>query len=95
MADPNRKITPFEGTDGTACEQFVIAIQQEAFMVSKQSDDLWVARFAGTLLSGRALRWHVLLPMEQKRSWKALRKALLDDYGMEEGDVDARREPME
>lgn len=86
LSSVHNKIAPFQGKDGTECEEFVLAVQREVLSVAKYYDDAWIARFAGTFMMGGALRWHVGLPLEQKRSWRALRQALFEKYPLEEKD---------
>jgi len=73
-------IKPFEGIDGTECEDFVFAVKQEVFENEKDQDDAWIARYVSPLMKGRALRWYERLDDEVQGSWKLLKRAMLDKF---------------
>ncbi|KAG9040857.1 hypothetical protein FS837_013006, partial [Tulasnella sp. UAMH 9824] len=55
----------------------------------KAKDDEWIATYAGTRLSGKALRWYVRQDKAVKLDWSALQVALLDQYPPSDDDDEA------
>lgn len=49
-------------------------------MNDRDTDDEWVARFAGSRMSGAALRWLVHLPDDDRNSWDRLQQALITQF---------------
>ncbi|KAG8946545.1 hypothetical protein FRC04_011603 [Tulasnella sp. 424] len=70
----------FRGQDGNEAEEFIQAVRRAAFDADKDCDDRWMARFASTCMSGKALRWYESLDDDVQESWKRLRKAILVRY---------------
>ncbi|KAG8922087.1 hypothetical protein FRC00_007835 [Tulasnella sp. 408] len=70
----------FRGQDGNEAEEFIQAVRRAAFNANKDRDDEWMARFASTCMSGKALRWYESLDDDVQDSWKRLRKAILARY---------------
>jgi len=70
----------FRGASGGECEEFIGAIRQKAFAEGKQEDNKWIAQFASTCFSGKALRWHLRLDDKIQNDWKLLAQALIDAY---------------
>lgn len=66
----------FDGSNAADCERFILAVKRRAFAEGKQNDDLWVAQYANTCISGPALRWYERLDDDVQASWKLLRWAL-------------------
>ncbi|KAG8950454.1 hypothetical protein FRC04_007469 [Tulasnella sp. 424] len=78
MADPG--VPVFRGGSGSDCEEFVRAVYTYAFEKDKTEDDKWMASYAATRLSGKALRWYARQNNSVKMDWSALQVALLDQY---------------
>ncbi|KAG9023102.1 hypothetical protein FS837_005961, partial [Tulasnella sp. UAMH 9824] len=70
----------FRGGSGSDCEEFVQAVYAYAFERDRAKDDEWIATYAATLLSGKALRWYAKQDKSVKLDWSALQVALLDQY---------------
>ncbi|KAG8987883.1 hypothetical protein FRB90_003077 [Tulasnella sp. 427] len=66
--------------DGNEAEEFVQAVRRAAFNANQDRNDEWMARFASTCMSGKALRWFESLGDDVQESWKLLRKAILAQY---------------
>ncbi|KAG9040856.1 hypothetical protein FS837_013005 [Tulasnella sp. UAMH 9824] len=78
MADPGVPI--FRGGSGSDCEEFIRAVYAYAFERDKTKDDEWIAAYAATRLSGKALRWYAQQDKAIKLDWSALQVALLNQY---------------
>ncbi|KAG8950455.1 hypothetical protein FRC04_007470 [Tulasnella sp. 424] len=78
MADPG--VPVFRGGSGSDCEEFVRAVYTYAFEKDKTEDNKWMATYAATRLSGKALRWYARQDNSVKMDWSALQIALLDQY---------------
>lgn len=74
------RFVSFRGQDGNEAEEFIQAVRRAAFNANKDRDDEWMARFASTCMSGKALRWYESLDDDVQDSWKRLRKAILARY---------------
>lgn len=74
------RFVSFRGQDGSEAEEFIQAVRRAAFNATKDRDDEWMARFASTCMSGKALRWYESLDDDVQDSWKRLRKAILARY---------------
>ncbi|KAG9025888.1 hypothetical protein FS837_004791, partial [Tulasnella sp. UAMH 9824] len=48
----------FRGGSGSDCEEFIRAVYAYAFEKDKTDDNKWIAAYAATRLSGKALRWY-------------------------------------
>ncbi|KAG8967185.1 hypothetical protein FRC05_002260 [Tulasnella sp. 425] len=70
----------FRGEDGKEAEEFIQAVRKAAFDANKDRDNEWMARFASTCMSGKALRWYESLDDDVQESWRRLKKAILVSY---------------
>ncbi|KAG8893468.1 hypothetical protein FRB99_001923, partial [Tulasnella sp. 403] len=70
----------FSGNSGEECEDFIQNVRRHAFSQGKLKDKEWVALFASTCFSGRALRWYARLDDPTKESWDLLQAALLEEW---------------
>ncbi|KAG8925607.1 hypothetical protein FRC00_003816 [Tulasnella sp. 408] len=70
----------FRGGSGSDCEEFIRAVYAYAFEKDKTDDNKWIAAYASTRLSGKALRWYARQDNTVKADWSALQVALLDQY---------------
>ncbi|KAG8921392.1 hypothetical protein FRC00_008690, partial [Tulasnella sp. 408] len=70
----------FRGGSGSDCEEFIRAVYAYAFEKDKTDDNKWIAAYAPTRLSGKALRWYARQDNTVKADWSALQVALLDQY---------------
>lgn len=73
-------VPPFQGKDGEECETFIVSVANKMFTEGKQDDDTYIAQFAATKLTGKALRWFSTLDQDTTDSWRRLRSALLTRY---------------
>ncbi|KAG8894527.1 hypothetical protein FRB99_001199 [Tulasnella sp. 403] len=78
----------FKGEDAAECEDFIQNIRRYAFSQGKLKDNEWMALFASTCLSGKALRWHKKLDKETKENWDLLETALLEKWSTGDSDPD-------
>lgn len=78
MADTGVPI--FRGGSGSDCEEFIRAVYAYAFEKDKTDESKWIAAYAATRLSGKALRWYARQDNTVKVDWSALQVALLDQY---------------
>lgn len=76
----------FYGKSGQECEDFIRAVRKAGFQAKKIRDDAWMADFASTCLTGRALRFYESLSPEIQGDWRLLRQALLQEYPPTEPD---------
>ncbi|KAG8924100.1 hypothetical protein FRC01_011944 [Tulasnella sp. 417] len=76
----------FKGTGWEECEEFILAIRARAFWEGKQEESAWMAGFAATNFSRKALSWHARLPEDVRRDWSKLEVALLDKWPPPEDD---------
>ncbi|KAG8891373.1 hypothetical protein FRB99_003637, partial [Tulasnella sp. 403] len=77
---PAAKQITFSGSSGKECEDFILNIRQYAFSKGKLKDKEWMALFASTCFSGRALGWHIMLDNDAKGNWDLLEVALLKEW---------------
>lgn len=73
-------VPAFRGDNSTECETFIEAMRNFAYRQSRQNDDKWMAEYAATKMSGKALRWHIRLDSATRTSWKVLEVALIDEW---------------
>ncbi|KAG8996052.1 hypothetical protein FRB90_012834 [Tulasnella sp. 427] len=73
-----------QGTDGSECEAFVVAIQENAFTTGQDDDPHWMMRFGRTRLRGKALRWYATLEKSVKGDWDCFVQALFEQYPHDE-----------
>ncbi|KAG8923030.1 hypothetical protein FRC01_013315 [Tulasnella sp. 417] len=76
----------FHGNSGHECEEFIRAVRKAGFQAQKIRDDAWMADYASTCLTGRALRYYETLSPEVQGDWRLLRQALLKEYPPRESD---------
>lgn len=76
----------FYDKSGQECEDFIRAVRKAGFHAKKIRDDAWMADFASTCLTGRALRYYESLSPEVQGDWRLLRQALLKEYPPTEPD---------
>ncbi|KAG8893469.1 hypothetical protein FRB99_001924 [Tulasnella sp. 403] len=74
------KLFTFSGSSRKECEDFIQNVRRYAFSQGKLKDKEWVALFASTCFSGRALRWYARLDDPTKESWDLLQTALLEEW---------------
>ncbi|KAG9026150.1 hypothetical protein FRB95_009357 [Tulasnella sp. JGI-2019a] len=72
----------FAGIVGEDVPLFLQNIQQEAFKQGRQREDGWIADYALTMLRGRALIWYYDLEEDVQSSWRKLRVAIIDRFGI-------------
>lgn len=77
----------FYGKNGQECEDFIRAVRKAGFHAKKIRDDAWMADFASTCLTGRALRYYESLSPDVQGDWRLLRQALLKEYPPAEPDA--------
>ena len=70
----------FRGGSGSDCEEFIRSVYAYALEKNKIKDHEWIAAYAASRLSGKALRWFARLDNAVKADWSALQVALLDQY---------------
>ncbi|KAG8913739.1 hypothetical protein FRC01_004410, partial [Tulasnella sp. 417] len=87
-AAPYIEVPVFRGTSGSDCEEFIRAVYAFAFEKDRAKDDEWIATYAATRLSGKALRWYARQDKAVKLDWSALQVALLDQYPPSDDDDD-------
>ncbi|KAG8896618.1 hypothetical protein FRB99_008797, partial [Tulasnella sp. 403] len=80
----------FGGNSGKECEDFIQNVRRYAFSQGKLKDKEWVALFASTCFSGKALRWHAELDDVTKESWDLLEAALLEEWCPNNSEVNNR-----
>ena len=84
----------FDGSDkGLSCETFVRGVRRKALVDSKDSDDVWTARYAASCLDGPALHWFEDLDDATQDNWKLLRKAILSRWRSGSAPANARLTP--
>lgn len=83
----------FKGIDWEECNEFILAIRTRAFWEGKQRDPGWMADFAATNVSHKALLWHSRLPEDTRRDWSKLEAALLDRWALMEDDDEPQNKP--
>ncbi|KAG9044427.1 hypothetical protein FS837_008156 [Tulasnella sp. UAMH 9824] len=76
----------FRGKSGKECDSFIRYIRQAAFERDKHRDYEWMAGFASSLYSGRALRWHSKLEDNVRENWKALEQEMIEEFGVAESE---------
>lgn len=71
----------FTGTDDAAeCGRFIGAIRKHTYLHGKQQDDEWITDLVASSVSGDALTWHVTLPIDIKKDWEKLQRALVEEF---------------
>ncbi|KAG8966547.1 hypothetical protein FRC05_002620 [Tulasnella sp. 425] len=70
----------FTGESAEKAESFVQAVHRRAFAAGRQKENAWIAEFACTCFSKKALRWYDTLDAETQNDWKLLRRAILGEY---------------
>ncbi|KIO30651.1 hypothetical protein M407DRAFT_20366 [Tulasnella calospora MUT 4182] len=76
----------FKGIDWEECNEFILAIRTRAFWEGKQRDPNWMADFAATNVSHKALLWHSRLPEDVRQDWSKLEAAFFDRWAPPEYD---------
>ncbi|KIO27088.1 hypothetical protein M407DRAFT_23630 [Tulasnella calospora MUT 4182] len=76
----------FRGKNGKECDSFIRYIRQAAFEREKHRDYEWMAGFASSLYSGRALRWHSKLEDDVRENWKLLEREMIEEFGVAESE---------
>lgn len=72
----------FNGTDDEDVTEFVRDVKRIAMSRGRQRDQEWMFDYAESCLGGAAIRWFAQLDVESLASWDALRRALLDRFGL-------------
>ncbi|KIO24326.1 hypothetical protein M407DRAFT_26235 [Tulasnella calospora MUT 4182] len=83
MADFEEYVS-FKGYSNEEAENFIRAVNIQAFKSQKLKDTEWIAGFASTGFSGKALRWYRRLPTATRLDWELLQEAILDHEWKEE-----------
>ncbi|KAG8925740.1 hypothetical protein FRC01_009763 [Tulasnella sp. 417] len=79
MQEPEEPLF-FWGNSATECESFVNTVNRYAWKSGKSDDSKWIAHFAMSCLSGKALRWAMQLDRNTRKDWDLLSAALLLEY---------------
>ncbi|KAG8946971.1 hypothetical protein FRC04_011266 [Tulasnella sp. 424] len=69
----------FRGDGNLEAEDFIRAVNIQAFKIEKSDDQKWTSTFASISFSGKALRWYQQLPLNTRQDWGLLQKAILDN----------------
>ncbi|KIO24334.1 hypothetical protein M407DRAFT_26241 [Tulasnella calospora MUT 4182] len=69
----------FRGDTNDEAEDFIRAVNIQAFRIDKSDDQKWITTFASACLSGKALRWYRQLPFTTRQDWDLLQEAILDN----------------
>lgn len=69
----------FRGGGSGEAEDFIRAVNVQAFKKGKSRDQEWLSTFASAAFAGKALRWYWRLPPTTREDWKALQQAILDN----------------
>lgn len=78
----------FRGDGNPEAEDFIRAVNIQAFKIDRSDDQKWTSTFASTSFSGKALRWYQQLSLNTRQDWGLLQKAILDN-DWEEGQESA------
>ncbi|KAG8927107.1 hypothetical protein FRC00_002277 [Tulasnella sp. 408] len=70
----------FHGNGARECENFVNTVNRYAWKSGKSEDSKWIAHFAMSCLTGKALRWAMQLDKDTRKDWDLLSAALLLNY---------------
>lgn len=81
----------FRGNGATECESFVNKVNRYTWKSGQSDDSKWIAHFAMSCLTGKALRWSMQLDKDTRKDWDLLSAALLLNYT--EDVVDNEAEP--
>ncbi|KAG8946973.1 hypothetical protein FRC04_011268 [Tulasnella sp. 424] len=68
----------FEGDNSREAEDFIRAVNIQAFKTGKSNDQEWLTAFASASFAGTALRWYRRLPSATRKDWDLLQEAILD-----------------
>ncbi|KAG8947270.1 hypothetical protein FRC04_010846 [Tulasnella sp. 424] len=90
MAGPG--FSKFKGKSGKECDSFIRYIRRTAFEEGKHKDYEWMAGFASSLYSGRALRWHSKLEDEVRENWKRLEQEMIEEFGVSDDSGDSEKD---
>lgn len=69
----------FRGDTNHEAEDFIRAVNIQAFKLDKSDDQKWITTFASACFSGKALRWYRQLPPTTRQDWGLLQEAILDN----------------
>ncbi|KAG8935330.1 hypothetical protein FRC01_003083 [Tulasnella sp. 417] len=83
MADFEEYVS-FRGFSNEEAENFIRAVNIQAFKAQKVNDMEWIAGFASTGFSGKALRWYRRLPTATRQNWELLQEEILNCEWKEE-----------
>lgn len=70
----------FYGRSSEEAEDFIRAVNLQAFKANRMRDNAWIADFASTAFAGNALRSFRKLAPEIRGDWEKLQEALLNEY---------------
>lgn len=70
-------ILVFRGDGNEAAEEFIRAVNIQAFKTNKIDDQSWITGFASTAFAGNALRWYRTLPITTRQDWDLLQESIL------------------
>ncbi|KAG8938000.1 hypothetical protein FRC00_003874, partial [Tulasnella sp. 408] len=85
----------FDGTEGSDCESFIIAIRKLAFVQMRDADTWWMLNYATSRLRGKALRWHAELDATTRKEWDLFVRALFEAYPPPNGGKPKPSDPPE
>ncbi|KAG9002169.1 hypothetical protein FRB94_013211 [Tulasnella sp. JGI-2019a] len=70
----------FTGTSAAECERFISDVRKHAYLHGKQRDDEWITDLVASCLTGKALKWHVMLPSQIAWHWGRLQQAMIERF---------------
>lgn len=87
VMDPSRIV--FTGTSAITLEDLLRTVRSRALAEERHADEVWKASLCSSLLGGEALAWYETeykAKPSLKQPWKHLRTALVERFGLGEGE---------